>query len=117
MSGAILTLNAGSSSIKFCVFEMNDEALARGAEGQIDGIGVAPQLKATTAEGSTTERRWDGGAQLSHEALLGSLLDWAESHLGRGRLCAIGHRIVHGGAEFHQPMRLDQGLLGPSSTR
>jgi len=111
MSGAILTLNAGSSSIKFCVFQMNDQALSRGAEGQIDGIGVAPHLKAVTADGAPTERRWDGGAQLSHEALLGELLDWAESHLGGERLCAIGHRIVHGGAEFHQPMRLDQALL------
>jgi acetate kinase len=111
MKSAILTLNAGSSSLKFCLFEIDKHALDRTARGQIDGIGVAPRLQATTAGGAETEHRWEGGAALSHEALLGELLDWAQAHLGGARLGAVGHRIVHGGSAFFEPMRLDQALL------
>jgi acetate kinase len=111
VNSAILTLNAGSSSLKFCVFEVNKDALERTARGQIDGIGVAPRLQAKTAGGDQTEHTWDGGAALSHESLLGELLDWARSHLGGARLGAVGHRIVHGGRAFFEPMRLDQDLL------
>ena len=111
MIPAILTLNAGSSSIKFRLFEMAALDVVSIAEGQIDGIGVAPHLVAKTQGGATTERRWDAGAGLSHEALLGALLDWVERHLGDDRLAAIGHRVVHGGSAFYRPALLDSAVL------
>ncbi len=111
MTGAILTLNAGSSSIKFCLFKMDGDSLDRAAEGQIEGVGVAPRLRVKTAQGAAREHGWDGGAELSHEALLGEILSWTQDHLGGASLRAVGHRIVHGGPAFHQPMRLDRDLL------
>jgi len=111
MTQAILTLNAGSSSIKFRLFEINGPALTRVADGQIEGIGTAPHLIAKASDGETSERRWDAGAKLSHEDLLGALLDWAEGHLGGDKLAAVGHRVVHGGADFYRPTLLDADVL------
>ncbi|WP_374572036.1 acetate/propionate family kinase [Phenylobacterium sp.] len=111
MTDAVLTLNAGSSSLKFSIFEWSDGALRRTADGQIEGIGVAPHFVARAEDGAVAERRWASGAGLSHEELLGELLDWAQSHLGGDRLAAAGHRIVHGGSEFAAPARLDPATI------
>jgi acetate kinase len=111
MTGAILTLNAGSSSIKFRLFETAGADLQLTAEGQIEGIGTAPHFIAKASDGSVAERRWDAGATLSHEDLLGALLDWAEGHLGGDKLAAVGHRVVHGGADFYRPTLLDAAVL------
>jgi acetate kinase len=111
MTQAILTLNAGSSSIKFCLFEVAGADLTRTAEGQIEGIGTAPHFTAKAADGKVSERRWDAGAKLSHEDLLGALLDWAEGHLGGDKLAAVGHRVVHGGADFYQPTLINADVL------
>ena len=111
MTQAILTLNAGSSSIKFCLFEVAGADLTRTAEGQIEGIGTAPHFTAKAADDKVSERRWDAGAKLSHEDLLGALLDWAEGHLGGDKLAAVGHRVVHGGAEFYQPTLINADVL------
>jgi len=111
MSGAILTLNAGSSSLKFSLFTLAGETLNLSAHGQVEGLGTAPHMTAQAADGPAFEHRWEAGAGLSHEDLLGALLDWVEHHLGPSRLIAVGHRIVHGGAELRQPARIDAGLL------
>jgi acetate kinase len=110
MSHAILTLNAGSSSLKFCLFEDARPELVRLAEGEIEGVGTAPHFVARVGGEIAAERRWPGGAALTHEALLGELLAWAEAHLGDDRLAAVGHRIVHGGAEYASPVRLDAAM-------
>jgi acetate kinase len=109
MAQAILTLNAGSSSIKFALIEAT-ASLARIALGEITKIGIAPHLAVTDSQGRMlTERNWDqsGGAAMSHEALLGPTLAWITSHLGATRLLAAAHRIVHGGRNFTGPVRLD----------
>jgi acetate kinase len=111
MSGAILTLNAGSSSLKFCLFKAAGEELTVSAHGQIEGVGTAPHLIATAADGAVAEHRWDAGSRLSHEDLLGGLLDWVEARLNGGELAAVGHRIVHGGADFRQPVVIDDAVL------
>ena len=111
MTQAILTLNAGSSSIKFCLFEIAGADLRRAAEGQIEGIGVEPHFFARTSDGEVAEQRWAKDAKLTYEDLLGVLLTWAEGHLGGDRLAAVGHRIVHGGIDFQLPIRLDVGVV------
>jgi acetate kinase len=111
MSGPLLTLNAGSSSLKFAVFEAGGGDLRRVVAGQVAGIGTAPRLSAKGADGKTTERRWPEGAGLTHEALLSAVLAWIEDALGGAAPAAVGHRIVHGGGAFWRPMRLDEGLL------
>ena len=116
MTHAILTLNAGSSSIKFALIE-GTAALTPIAHGDIGKIGIAPLLTVTDAHGrKLMQRTWDEGrtdhgAALSHEALLGPTLDWITAHLGSTTLVAAAHRIVHGGRDFSAPVRLDDAAL------
>ena len=109
MAEAVLTINAGSSSIKF---ELLDAALARLAVGAVSGIGTAPQFKAYDPAGTLlAERSWDDGTALTHETLLAPMLDWIQRLLGSATLIAAGHRIVHGGRDFTAPIRLDEASL------
>jgi acetate kinase len=104
MSDAILTLNAGSSSIKFALFNI---ALSRMVKGEIEDIDTAmPHFLAYGADGDRLADQTLSGAL--HEDLLDALLAWIDSHLGANRLVAAGHRIVHGGQNFVAPVRLDQ---------
>jgi acetate kinase len=112
VSDVILTLNAGSSSLKFALFEVGDPAPHLSVRGQVEGIGTAPHMIAKAADGGVLcEQRWADGGRLDHEAFLAPLFAWVDQHLGGDRLAAIGHRIVHGGPAFSQPMRLDEQLL------
>ena len=109
MVDAVLTVNAGSSSIKFAVFETGPGQKRR-AHGTIEAIGTAPRFHGYDAEGDRiADRSWKPGT--SHEDLLAPLLDWVEHHLAGDLLAAIGHRIVHGGEEFTAPVRLDEKTL------
>ncbi len=111
MTDAVLAINAGSSSLKFALFELRgpDGQLAT-VRGLIESIGEAPHLRATDHAGAMiAEQCWDSGA--SHETLLTALLGFADSHLGADRLCAAGHRVVHGGARFTFPVRVDAAVL------
>ena len=110
MPDAILTLNAGSSSIKFALFEIG-ATLLRIAAGEVENIGAEPYLFIQTGGSLAFERRWPHGEALTHEDLLGAVLDWVDTHLGDDSLIATGHRIVHGGAEFIAPVRLTAETL------
>jgi len=110
MADAILVLNAGSSSIKFALFTV--PSLTRIAYGSVEGIGVAPHFAVRDMAGAVVaEQRWPHGEALDHEVFLRPVLDWVDSHLGDDRLIAAGHRIVHGGAHFTAPLRLDKAAL------
>ncbi len=113
MTDAILTLNAGSSSLKFALFEIHETVgLDLSVSGQIEGIETAPHFLAKDVEGEVlAERRWQGGARLTHDDFLGELLGWVETHLGAARLVGVGHRIVHGGARFAAPALLDAAVM------
>src|SRR3954447_20994427 len=98
MHDAVLTINAGSSSIKFALFETGADGPAEVSRGQVEGIGTAPHLVAKGGAGQVlVHRRWPEGKAQSHEELLGAALDWVEAHLGQERLIGVGHRVVHGG--------------------
>lgn len=109
MSGpkAIISLNAGSSSIKFGLYRIVERHLVHAAGGKIEGIGSAPHLVARRDDGTVLlERRWDN-AGLTHEELLGELLAWAKDLLDPHDIIGIGHRVVHGGVDFSGPVRID----------
>jgi len=114
MTSTILSLNAGSSSLKFALHGVGAEgALDTIASGMIEGIGRAPHLVVHGPDGETIcERRWEAGEKLSHEALLDSLLEWIEGHAGADTLIGIGHRVVHGGTEFAAPVLITDAVLG-----
>ncbi len=112
MPNAVLTINAGSSSLKFAVFEAGHADPPPVSRGQIEGIGSAPHFLASAPDGAVlAERRWPAGGGETHEALLGMLLDWVEAHLGAETLIAVGHRVVHGGADHVQPETVTPELL------
>jgi acetate kinase len=98
MARAVLTLNAGSSSIKFSLFEIGRPSSKLMSRGAVEGIGSAPHFIVYDAAGAVlTEQRWADPGQ-SFQSLLETILSWAEGHLGAGELVAVGHRVVHGGS-------------------
>jgi len=108
--GCIAVLNAGSSSIKFAVYEHERDGPML-FHGQVEGIGVAPHLKATDAGGkSVAEQRWDAGA-LDHQAATDAILGLAGKLLAGRPMLGFGHRVVHGGMSFAAPIRVDAGVL------
>ena len=109
MSDAVLTLNAGSSSLKFALFRAHGDAILR---GQVEGIGVAPHLIVREAQGGPlAEHRWPAGEGLDHESFLDEVFALVDRQLGLDCLCAIGHRVVHGGSRFSAPVRVDDAVL------
>src|SRR5262245_42729721 len=99
VTGAILVLNAGSSSLKFEVFEIDGDGLARALAGIVEELGGRPRFSATDAGGAAAgSRTWD--AAIGHAEALDFLLGWLGEHGGGRTLVAVGHRVVHGGAEL-----------------
>ena len=111
---AVVSLNSGSSSIKFAVFTLDAVGKPElSAGGKIERIGIEPRLAARRVDGSVLiERGWPNGASLTHAELLEDLFNWAIDHLGGREVVAIGHRVVHGGARFTVPRLVDDTLLG-----
>ena len=101
---AVLTLNAGSSSLKFAVFDGGAEVL----RGQVSGIGTHPRAKAAR-DGQALDPPALHGT--THEEFLPGLLDWIGGHLDGAALAAAGHRVVHGGTEFVQPVRITDAVM------
>jgi len=109
-ANAILVLNAGSSSIKFCVLILEVGALQRVLSGQISGLTTAPRFVARRGEATVADRRFDRPG-MTHVEGLELLLDCLRQQLGGTRLLGIGHRVVHGGLEFMAPTRVDLEVL------
>ncbi|EQD75933.1 acetate kinase, partial [mine drainage metagenome] len=108
----ILVLNAGSSSIKFAAFRTGGgDKLERLQQGQLDGIGSTPRLQAHNAAGHNLVDRVLDNRSVPDAAAAETLVnDWINTHLG-ATPDAVGHRVVHGGADFRQPVRVDAAIL------
>jgi acetate kinase len=106
MADAVLTLNAGSSSIKFSLFEAGDsDHLKLVSAGEVEGIGSAPHFIARAPTGAVlAEQSWPDPSQ-PFQSFLETVIGWAESHLGANTLIAVGHRVVHGGPNHDRPVR------------
>ena len=107
-----LVLNAGSSSLKFCVYRRPDaDAWHLGARGQIEGIGTSPRL---SAKGETGERLADEALDAEvrdGRAALDRLAVWLRSRYAGSRVLGVGHRVVHGGARFAGPTVVTPAVL------
>ena len=112
MKGSILTLNAGSSSVKFAVFD--GATLKDMVRGEIEDLDeAAPHMIARDAAGAVlAERRWKTTGEHPFATALDALLEFADAHLGHDGLAAAGHRIVHGGADHIAPEKVTPALLG-----
>ena len=109
----ILVINAGSSSIKFHVFEAKGTQLEPFAGGKIEEIYTNPRFTAKRQNGEVIEdKRWPESERLGHDNATAFLLDWLRSHgEGRATLLAVGHRVVHGGDKYSKPVRVDAQVM------
>jgi acetate kinase len=107
----IVTLNAGSSSIKLALFE-TAPAMMPILTGALTGIGEHPRFSAHDAAGThLIDRDWPNDANAPHEKFLTEILDFITSHTNNKPLRAAGHRVVHGGATHTGPARITPALL------
>jgi acetate kinase len=107
-----LVLNAGSSSLKFCVYRNPEHKVWRlEARGQIDGIGTTPKF---TARNDAGERLADDALDASvtdGRAALDVLADWLRGRYAGSKVLGVGHRVVHGGARYTGPTLVTPKVL------
>jgi acetate kinase len=113
MSKATLVLNAGSSSIKFTIFDYRTGTLDVRYEGQIEGIGTSPHFLVANGAGQPVhESRWaNPPLARGHAYALERLAAWLDPQLPEDGLIGVGHRVVHGGPRYSAPVRLDDAVL------
>ena len=105
----ILTINGGSSSIKFAVFETGD-SLRRILEGGVERIGL-PEATFVVKGLIQTDSFSRVVTAPDHTAAVGILMDWIEERIRRGELTAVGHRVVHGGPKYSKPQRITAEMV------
>lgn len=112
VADAIVVLNAGSSSLKFSVFVARGGGLEPDLRGNIEEIDTAPRFVAKDRAGHVrAEKSWGEGDRLGHEGALDHLWAFLSGELADDRLVGVGHRVVHGGAAYAKPLRLDRSVL------
>ncbi len=114
MKQGILTINAGSSSIKFALFSL-DHPISPEAEvsGQIDGIGTnATKLIAKNRAGERIADQLIAGDAVSHTQALDAMLQWFLATYTGWQIVSVGHRVVHGGDRYSAPIVVDATVLG-----
>ena len=105
----ILTINGGSSSIKFALFEV-DSALKRILHGAVERIGL-PEA-ALRVQGLAPADNFSRLVKApDHAEAVGVLMDWIEKRLRHDALTAIGHRVVHGGPKYSEPERITAEMV------
>jgi acetate kinase len=105
----ILTINGGSSSIKFSLFEVG-APLVPLLKGAIDGIGHATGT--LTVHGSLGTKDLPRVVALpDHAFAVRILMEWLDQHVRSEALAAVGHRVVHGGPKYWKPQRLVPEVL------
>jgi acetate kinase len=109
VSPRILTVNGGSSSIKFALFEA-DDAPRRVLSGAIERIGLPDAIFHVKHSTPNDDFSHDVTAP-NHAAAVGLLMDWIGKDAPCGVLSAIGHRVVHGGPDYCDPQRITTEML------
>jgi acetate kinase len=105
----ILTVNGGSSSIKFALFESGD-SLQQIFVGSIERIGL-PQ-STFRVQGLNPVDNFSRLLKVEdHAEAVGALMDWIEERLGHQALTAVGHRVVHGGPKYSKPQQITSKLI------
>jgi acetate kinase len=107
----VLVLNAGSSSLKFCVYSATGQEVWQAlARGQVEGIGSHPRFSATDAGGRTVD--WPLGPEVADaQAALQALGVWLRETFAGARVVGVGHRVVHGGPRHAAPALVTPKLL------
>lgn len=104
----MLTLNAGSSSLKFAIYDRRtpDRRVLR---GQFESLGQPEAvLKLVPGDG---EAKAETAGSIDHAGAAAMLLDRLDREIGLNGVVAVGHRVVHGGPGFRDPTRVDDAVL------
>lgn len=109
MAPSILTINGGSSSIKFALFETGSPLRSLLA-GSIERIGLPETVMRVSGmvDGDTFSRKL---ATPDHRVAVGALMDWIQRRLGRVGVSAVGHRVVHGGPKYFEPQLITKEMV------
>jgi acetate kinase len=111
MSSYVVTLNAGSSSIKFALFADESGQPRMRASGLVEMIGEARHIRVHDAAGAVThEQGWSGGGPFHTDALR-RVLEWRRAAFPEVTVVAAGHRVVHGGIRYDRPVLIDDAVL------
>lgn len=105
----VAVVNAGSSSLKFAIFQLLDAPALR-LRGLIEGIGATPRLRLANAAGDTLLTETPPVEDFDHAAATRLMMRAAAPWLD-GDISAVGHRVVHGGAEFSTPVRVTPAIV------
>jgi acetate kinase len=112
---SILTLNAGSSSIKFALFGVDGDGPEPRIKGQVEGIGTAPHFVAKSIDGRLlAESYWEpsgDGAGSGHGRAFRQIWSWLGDAADGGRILAAGHRVAHGGEVYADPVLIDDAVI------
>ncbi|HEY1453532.1 MAG TPA: acetate kinase, partial [Roseiarcus sp.] len=110
MSNLIAVINAGSSSVKFAIYEASrDERCI--FRGQVEGIGVTPRIKISNDKGSVVEDRTLRAQDFDHAAATREIIETGRMLLKEESVVAFGHRVVHGGLDYAAPVRVTDAVL------
>lgn len=112
MADVILVLNAGSSSIKFRAFDAQPQEPELVLYGQVEGLYTAARFTAFGRDGTSIgEKTWENGADIGHGVAIEYIAEFLRGHAGGHRLAAVGHRVVHGGLEFTEAVRVTPDVI------
>jgi len=113
MSDVILVLNAGSSSLKFTLYEDRGGELGALADGQVEGLFTEPRFRVKDGAGKVVgERTWPAGTRLGQEGAVEAVFSWCGSEAcSADRVRAVGHRVVHGGRRYTRPVIVNPETL------
>ncbi|PAY10354.1 acetate kinase [Bradyrhizobium sp. UFLA03-84] len=111
MSDNVLVLNAGSSSIKFGLFDIGAADPELRCKGLLDEQEKAPRIVVTDPSGKQLFEKRRSGDEMTDHGLLADIFSWLDDYRGTEQLVAAGHRIVHGGREFSGPVMLDERII------
>jgi acetate kinase len=112
MDAYVVVLNAGSSSLKFCVYGSPDpQGWKLVVRGQIDGIATSPRFTVKDGSGTLIENRELDRSVRDAAAALSVLATWLRTKYGGARVLGVGHRVVHGGARYTGPTLVTPEVL------
>ena len=119
MNKYLLVINAGSSSIKFAIYQKDTSTvqLVADAAGQIEEIGNQPRFTVKTPDDVVlVDRTLSINEAHDHASSINLILDWLWAYFADGILLAVGHRVVHGGQHYSVPVLINETVLAELET-
>lgn len=108
MGSHLITLNSGSSSVKFGLFSVESDGQRLVASGQAEGLGAEPLFHACVVGGVLHDATLDAA---DHAGALKAIVSWLAETFPQAEIAAVGHRVVHGGVTYSQPVVVDDAVL------